>query len=101
MEKDLSTLKNDEQEIFNLEDVQRMLDEDLVKYHKEERFFYTFNNDRAVFAIFPYMDYIKLAKYRDSLIDQFSMDSNFQDKKIYMISGSDIKKKKNRWFKNF
>jgi hypothetical protein len=101
MEKDLSTLQNNEQERFDFEDVKRILDEDLVKHHKEESFFFTFNNDRAVFAIFPYMDYIKLAKYRDSLIDQFSRDDNFQDKKIYMISGSDIKKKKNRWFKNF
>ena len=101
MEKDISTLENNEQDVLYLEDVQQILDTDLIKHHKEEHYYFSFDNEGAVFAVFPYMDYIKLAKHRDSLFDQLLRDTQFQDKKIYMISGSDIKKKKNRWFKNF
>ena len=89
----------EEKDTLDLEEVERILKEDLLKHHKDENYFVSFANKKNAIVVYPNMDYLKLAKNKDKILENFNNDSGLAKKKIYIISGNDIKKGKNRWFK--
>lgn len=98
MEIDVTTQEEDV-DTLDLEEVERILKEDLLKHHKDENYFVSFANKKNAIIVYPNMDYLKLAKNKDKILENFNNDSGLANKKIYIISGNDIKKGKNRWFK--
>lgn len=89
----------EEKDTLDLEEVERILKEDLLKHHKDENYFVSWANKKNAIVVYPNMDYLKLAKNKDKILENFNNDSGLAKKKIYIISGNDIKKGKNRWFK--
>lgn len=89
----------EEKDTLDLEEVERILKEDLLKHHKDENYFISWANKKNAIVVYPNMDYLKLAKNKDKILENFNNDSGLAKKKIYIISGNDIKKGKNRWFK--
>lgn len=99
MQENIVTQENIEQGVLDLEEVEKFLDEELTKKYKREGFYFFFDNDKEIFIIYPYMDYIKIGKHKDTLMEYFSNKREHKKKNIYIISGHDIKNGKNRWFK--
>lgn len=93
------TAQEENVDTLDLEEVERILKEDLLKHHKDENYFVSFANKKNAIVVYPNMDYLKLAKNKDKILENFNNDSGLAKKKIYIISGNDIKKGKNRWFK--
>lgn len=93
------TAQEENVDTLDLEEVERILKEDLLKHHKDENYFVSWANKKNVIVVYPNMDYLKLAKNKDKILENFNNDSGLAKKKIYIISGNDIKKGKNRWFK--
>lgn len=93
------TAQEENRDTLDLEEVERILKEDLLKHHKDENYFVSWANKKNVIVVYPNMDYLKLAKNKDKILENFNNDSGLAKKKIYIISGNDIKKGKNRWFK--
>ena len=98
MELDVTT-QEENVDTLDLEEVERILKEDLLKRHKDENYFICYANKKNAIVVYPNMDYLKLAKNKDKILENFNNDSGLAKKKIYIISGNDIKKGKNRWFK--
>jgi hypothetical protein len=93
------TAQEENVDTLDLEEVERILKEDLLKHHKDENYFISWANKKNAIVVYPNMDYLKLAKNKDKILENFNNDSGLAKKKIYIISGNDIKKGKNRWFK--
>lgn len=93
------TAQEENVDTLDLEEVERILKEDLLKHHKDENYFVSWANKKNAIIVYPNMDYLKLAKNKDKILENFNNDSGLAKKKIYIISGNDIKKGKNRWFK--
>lgn len=93
------TAQEENVDALDLEEVERILKEDLLKHHKDENYFVSWANKKNAIVVYPNMDYLKLAKNKDKILENFNNDSGLAKKKIYIISGNDIKKGKNRWFK--
>lgn len=96
---ELDVTAQEEKDTLDLEEVERILKEDLLKHHKDENYFVSWANKKNAIVVYPNMDYLKLAKNKDKILENFNNDSGLAKKKIYIISGNDIKKGKNRWFK--
>ncbi len=96
---ELDVTAQEEKDTLDLEEVERILKEDLLKNHKDENYFISWANKKNAIVVYPNMDYLKLAKNKDKILENFNNDSGLAKKKIYIISGNDIKKGKNRWFK--
>ena len=93
------TAQEENVDALDLEEVERILKEDLLKHHKDENYVVSWANKKNAIVVYPNMDYLKLAKNKDKILENFNNDSGLAKKKIYIISGNDIKKGKNRWFK--
>lgn len=91
---------NNADKVISFEELQRSLGQEMIQQAGNENYYITFNSDTDVYIIYPYMDYTKIVKYKDNIMNFFSSKEEYKNKNIYIISGDDLRNGKNRWSKS-